>query len=256
MTSKVIINRLLTGVPGLDEVLGGGLPRGYSLLIAGPSGSGKSTLAASFLAEGARIGETGVIAAFEQRPDAARTPRLAALIESGRISLVHARTPDLSIDEILHLLVREVSRLKATRVVIDSLSGFELALAPTFREDFRESLARMVTTLSSTGVTVLMTSELEDRYIDLRFSPYGTAFMTDAIIVQRYIELDSRVRRVIAVVKVRASAHSNELREYVIDEDGIKIGELLLDQEGLLGGRPTRKRTVDRLASEPQPNSG
>ena len=152
--------------------------------------------------------------------------------------------------------MREVSRLKATRVVIDSLSGFELALAPTFREDFRESLARMVTTLSSTGVTVLMTSELEDRYIDLRFSPYGTAFMTDAIIVQRYIELDSRVRRVIAVVKVRASAHSNELREYVIDEGGIQIGELLLDQEGLLGGRPTRKRTVDRLTSEPQPNSG
>ena len=59
-----------------------------------------------------------------------------------------------------------------------------------------------------------------------------------------------------AVVKVRASAHSNELREYVIDEGGIQIGELLLDQEGLLGGRPTRKRTVDRLTSEPQPNSG
>ena len=249
-------SRAMLAVPRLDDMLGGGLPRGYSLLVAGPSGSGKSILAASFLAEGARVGEAGVIAAFEQRPDAARTPRLAALIEAGRISLVHARTPDLSIDEILHLLVREVARLKATRVVIDSLSGFELALAPTFRQDFRESLARLVTTLSSTGVTVLMTSELEDRYIDLRFSPYGTAFMTDAIIVQRYIELDSRVRRVIAVVKVRSSAHSNELREYVIDEGGIQIGELLLDQEGLLGGRPTRKRTADRLTSVPQPNSG
>ena len=248
--------RVMFAVPRLDDMLGGGLPRGYSLLIAGPSGSGKSILASAFLSEGARVGESGVIAAFEQRPDLERTPRLAALIETGRVSLVHARTPDLSIDEILHRVVREVSRLKATRVVIDSLSGFELALAPTFREDFRESLARMVTTLSSTGVTVVMTSELEDRYIDLRFSPYGTAFMTDAIIVQRYIELDSRVRRVIAVVKVRASAHSNELREYVIDQGGLRIGELLLDQEGLLGGRPTRKRTVDSLTSEPLPNSG
>ena len=97
----------------------------------------------------------------------------------------------------------EIRRLKASRVVIDSLSGFELALAPTFREDFRESLSRLVTALARAGVTVLMTSELEDRYTDLRFSPYGTAFLTDAIIVQRYIEVDSRLRRVMAVVKVR-----------------------------------------------------
>jgi circadian clock protein KaiC len=88
---------------------------------------------------------------------------------------------------------------------------------------------------------VLMTSELEDRYIDLRFSPYGTAFLTDAIIVQRYIEVDSRLRRVMAVVKVRASAHSDELREFSIDDDGIRIGEKLIGQEGLLGGRPTMK---------------
>ena len=128
-------------------------------------------------------------------------------------------------------------------MVIDSLSGFELALAPTFREDFRESLLRLVMALSSTGVTVLMTSELEDRYTDLRFSPYGTAFLTDAIIVQRYIEVESRLRRVMAVVKVRASAHSDELREYRIDTDGIHVGEKLADQEGLLGGRPTQKRT-------------
>ena len=60
------------GVPRLDEMLGGGLPRGYSLLVAGPSGSGKSILAAAFLAEGARCGETGVIAAFEQRPNRSR----------------------------------------------------------------------------------------------------------------------------------------------------------------------------------------
>jgi circadian clock protein KaiC len=106
--------------------------------------------------------------------------------------------------------------MKATRVVIDSLSGFELAVAPTFREDFRESLFRMIAALSNLGVTVLMTSELEDRYSDLRFSPYGSAFLTDAIIVQRYIEVESRLKRVMAVVKVRASAHSNELREFEI----------------------------------------
>ena len=234
--------RLKMGVPHLDEMMGGGLPRGYSLLIAGPSGSGKSILAEAFLSEGARNGETGVIAVFEQRPNRSRNLALAELIESGKVGLVDSRAPDLSIDEIVMLLLKEIRRLDATRVVIDSLSAFELALAPTFREDFRESLLRMVTALAGAGVSVLMTSELEDRYIDLRFSPYGTAFLTDAIIVQRYIEVESRLRRVMAVVKVRASAHSDQLREFSIDEGGLRIGDALPGQEGLLGGRPTRKR--------------
>lgn len=232
--------RLKTGVPRLDEMLGGGLPKGYSLLVAGPSGSGKSILAASFLEEGARNGETGVIAAFEQRPSHLRSATLVRLIQSGQVGLVDSRSPDLSIDEIVQMLFSEITRLGATRVVIDSLSGFELAVAPTFREDFRESLSRMVTALTSLGVTVLMTSELEDRYTDLRFSPYGTAFLTDAIIVQRYIEVASRLLRIMAVVKVRASAHSDELRLYRIDDNGLQVGEMLPDQEGLLGGRPTK----------------
>ena len=237
--------RLQMGIPRLDDMLGGGLPRGYSLLVAGPSGSGKSILAATFLAEGARLGEKGVIAAFEQHTTQAREPAITRLIESGQVGLVDSRAPDLSLDETLRLLLGEIRRLNATRVVIDSLSGFELALAPTFREDFRENLSRMVGALAASGVTVLMTSELEDRYTDLRFSPYGTAFMTDAIIVQRYIEMDSRLLRVMAVVKVRASAHSNELRLFTIDESGLRIGDRLDGQEGLLGGQPSR-RTAHR----------
>jgi circadian clock protein KaiC len=241
--------RLAMGVPRLDEMLGGGLPRGYSLLVAGPSGSGKSILAAAFLAEGARSGEAGVIAVFEQRPDRMRNRQIADLIAGDRVGLVDTRAPDLSIDEIVLLILDEVRRRKASRVVVDSLSGFELALAPTFRHDFRENLSRMVAALAAAGVTVLMTSELEDRYTDLRFSPYGTAFLTDAIIVQRYIEVDSRLRRVMAVVKVRASGHSDELREYAIDDGGIRIGEGLPGQEGLLGGRPTSKRAHDPPAT-------
>ena len=192
------------------------------------------------VAEGARLGETGVIAAFEQRVDRSRGRAVVELIKSGKVGVVDTRASGLSVDEISMLLLTEIRRLKATRLVIDSLSGFELALAPTFREDFRESLARMVSALCGTGVTVLMTSELEDRYTELRFSPYGTAFLTDAIVVQRYIEVDSRLQRVMAVVKVRASAHSGEMRQFSIDDDGIRIEERLVGYEGLLGGSPSR----------------
>lgn len=228
--------RLSMGIATLDTMLGGGLPRGYSLLVAGPSGSGKSILAATFLAEGVRHGETGVIAAFEQRSATSRGQVIAELLRGGHVSMVDAQSSDVSVDEVAMLLIAEIRRLKASRVVIDSLSGFELALAPTFRADFRESLSRMVWALAATGVTVLMTSELEDRYSELSFSPYGTAFLTDAIIVQRYIELDSRLQRAMAVVKVRASAHSDELRLFHIDADGIRIGARLSDTEGLLSG--------------------
>jgi circadian clock protein KaiC len=249
-SSTTAATRVRMGVPGLDEMLGGGLPRGYSLLLAGPSGSGKSILAGAFLHEGARCGETGVIAAFEQRPNKSRGPATAKLIESGRIGVIDTGAMNMSVDEIAKLLIKEIKRLNATRVVIDSLSGFELTLAPTFREDFRESLARMVAALATTGATILMTSELEDRYDDLRFSPYGTAFLTDAIIVQRYIEVDSQLKRVMAVVKVRASNHSSDLRLFTIDDDGVKIGQKLANYEGLLGGRPSRgRKTRDTIGT-------
>lgn len=234
--------RVSLGVPLLDRMLGGGLPAGYSLLVAGPSGSGKSVLAASFLAHAVKCGESAVMAAFEQHPSRSRDPRVRELISTGRVALVDGRAADLSVDEIVAQIMREVHRLGASRVVIDSLTGFELTLAPTFRSDFRESLLRMVNALSAHGVTTLLTCELEDRYKDLRFSPYGAAFLTDAILVQRYIEVESRLLRVLAVVKVRASAHANELRLYTIDDTGLCIGQMLPEHEGLLGGRPTHKR--------------
>ncbi|MEJ7669085.1 MAG: ATPase domain-containing protein [Casimicrobiaceae bacterium] len=244
--------RMTMGVPRLDEMLGGGLPAGFSLLVAGPTGSGKTILASAFLTEGARRGETGVIAAFEKSPKQTRSRTLEDLIHKGQLSVIDTRALDLSIDETLYELTETIRRTNAKRVVIDSLSGFELALAPTFREDFRESLYRMVTVLTGMGVAVLMTSELEDRYSDLRFSPYGAAFLTDAIIVQRYIEVRSRLRRVIAVVKIRGSFHSNELREFEITDEGIVIGDVLADYEGLLGGRPTARATLpDALDGTP-----
>ena len=238
------LERLSMGVPGLDEMLGGGLPSGYSLLVAGPSGSGKTILATAFLSEGVRLGERGIIVAFEQTPSQSWVHTLDDMIHAGQIGLINTRALDLSIDEIVQRLTDLIIEMKATRIVVDSLTGFELAVAPTFREDFRESLFRMFSVLSNLGMTVMMTSELEDRYVDLRFSPYGAAFLTDAIIVQRYIEVESRLQRVMAVVKVRASAHSNEIRSYEITDNGIVIGAQVLRYEGILGGQPTLKKTI------------
>jgi circadian clock protein KaiC len=231
--------RLSMGVPALDEMMGGGLPVGYSLLVVGPSGSGKTVLATQFLAEGVRAGEPGVIAAFEKSPNQLLSHKLNKLVKSGHVGLIDTRALDLSIDETLHDLVDMINRMKAKRVVIDSLSGFELALASVFREDFRESLYRMIAVLTGMGVTVLMTTELEDRYNDLRFSSYGNAFLADAILLQRYVEISGQFKRVISIVKIRGSAHSKDIRFFDIAHDQLTIGEPLTHYQGILSGQPT-----------------
>jgi len=230
--------RVSMGIEGLDEMMGGGLPAGYSLLVVGPSGSGKSILATTFLAEGTRRGETGVIAAFEKSPNQLLNKRLQEMVKAGHVGVIDTRSLDLSIDEILHDLLRMIDRMQAKRVVIDSLSGFELALAPQFSEDFRGSLYRMVAELTSKGVTILLTSELEDRYTDLRFSPYNSAILADAILVQRYVEIAGQFKRVFSVIKVRGSDHSKDIRLFDITDDGIVIGDRLTEYDGIMTGHP------------------
>lgn len=238
-------HRLSTGVRGLDEMLGGGIPRGYSVLVAGPSGSGKTVLSNKFILEGAERGEHGIVAVFEKRPNdyLQTTPhgvKFATLVREKKLEVLYLRPLDLSIDETLLELQNAVKRIGAKRAVIDSLSGLGLALAPTFRKDFRESLYRMMGALTGLGVTVMATVELADSYTSLRFSPYGIAFLTDAIIVQRYVEIDAQFRRAMAVVKVRSSQHSKDLMEYEVSEDGgLVIGRALRGYGGLLTGAPT-----------------
>jgi circadian clock protein KaiC len=88
------------------------------------------------------------------------------------------------------------------------------------------------------GLTVMMTAELEDTYTDLRFSPHGSAFLTDVIVLQRYVELEGQLKRVMTVVKVRASDHVKDLRQFEITADGIVVGEKIGAYQGLLTGSP------------------
>ncbi len=242
-TSSQDLTRLSTGVSGLDDMMGGGVPPGTSVLIAGPSGSGKTVLSMQFLTEGAKQGQPGLLALFEKRPsDYLRTNPLGATIDrqvkEGSLHVVYLRPLDLSLEETMDEVRRVVTVHKITRVVIDSLSGLELALAPVVPEDFREMLHRMVGMLTAMGITLFLTVELADSYVDLRFSPHGTAFLTDGIVLQRYVQLRGRLKRMLTVVKLRGSQHSNELRLYDITNQGLVIGEGLEEIEGIMTGSP------------------
>jgi circadian clock protein KaiC len=238
--------RVPTGVSGLDEMLNGGIPRGYSVMIAGPSGAGKTVLAGQFITEGVKRGEPGVIAIFEKRPagylqTTSLGRDLEQMIRAGTVTIVYLRPLDLSVDETLYELRETITRMQAKRVVIDSLSGFEMAVSPGFREDFRESLYRLVGVLTGLGVTVMMTLEIEDSYTELRLGPTQNAFLTDAIILQRYVELDGTLKRVMTVVKLRGSDHSKDLRLYEVHSKGLTVGDTVpLYQHGLLTAHPLK----------------
>jgi circadian clock protein KaiC len=171
--------------------------------------------------------------------------------------MLYLRPLDLSVDEITQAILDSVKRVGAKRLVIDSLVGFEMALAPGFREDFRESLYRMIVALTSAGVTILTTVEVEDKFTELQFSHYAISFLTDDIIRLRYVEIDGQLRKMMVVIKMRGGNHSKDIREYVITGKGVVvILPRRTDYDGLITGIPTRAgpraAQADEAAPEPK----
>jgi circadian clock protein KaiC len=236
--------RASTGVAALDEMMGGGIPQGDSVLITGPSGTGKSVLATQFIAEGVAKGEPGVLVVFEEHPkeyihraEGLGLP-LRDMIEKGMLEVMYLRPLDLSPDETLFEIREASRRVGAKRVVIDSMSGFEMALAPTFRTDFRESLYRLIGALTGVGITVLTTMEIVQDQTEMRFTSNVVSFLADVLILLRYIEADGEIRKVLTVGKMRGSQHSKALREYDITKHGFEIGKGLEGFHGSVSGAP------------------
>jgi circadian clock protein KaiC len=244
-------------------MLGGGILEGDSLLVAGPSGTGKSALATQFIAEGLRRGEPGIVAIFEERPQgylqraASFGLNLKTPQAKGTLETLYLRPLDLSVAETMDEIFDAIQRTGAKRLVIDSLVGFEMALAPGFRAEFRESLYRMIGALTGAGVTILSTVEVEDSFTALSFSHYAISFLTDDIIRLRYVEIDGQLRKVMMVVKMRGGNHSKDIREYVITNKGVVvIHPRRTDYTGLTTGIPQqtglRKAQADEAAPEPK----
>ncbi|MEO5511540.1 MAG: ATPase domain-containing protein [Longimicrobiales bacterium] len=236
--------RVSMGVLDLDEMMGGGIPAGDSVLVVGPSGSGKTVLATQFIAAGVAAGEPGVLIVFEEHPTEylfradALGFKLGEMMSNGMLEAIYLRPLDLSPDETLHEIREAAARVGARRVVIDSMSGFELALAPTFRQDFRESLYRLIGSLTGAGITVLTTMELAQSDSEFRFTPNVVSFLADDIILLRYVEFERALRRVLTVGKMRGSQHSKLFREYEITDHGLELRDGLDGYSGRISGAP------------------
>ena len=198
--------------------------------------------------------KTAVIAIFEEHPDIylqrakSVDVDLRAAVKENKLRIIYLRPLDLSVDETLEEIRSSVKAIGAKRVVIDSISGFEMALAPAFREDFRESLYRLIGALTGLGVTMFSTVEVVERdgSSGMQLTGYQVSFLTDDIVSQRYVEIEGALRKAMVVVKMRGSVHSREFRSYELTATGVQLGESLRDYDGIISGMPTRTLRIRR----------
>jgi circadian clock protein KaiC len=236
-----IAEALRSGIAELDELLGGGLDRGTSTLITGPAGVGKSSLAAQFACAEAARGSKAALFLFEERPATVRirTDQLGMSLSShanaGRIRLHQVDPAELAPDEFTHLVRTEIEQ-GARVVVIDSIVGYFSAMPEARFLPLR--LHEMLTFAGERGVAVFLTLGIAGITGPTR-APVDISYLADNVIVLRYFEAAGRVRKAISVVKKRAGAHENTIRELTLGSSGITVGAPLIDFNGVLTGVPT-----------------
>lgn len=242
--------RVRTGAAGLDELLDGGLPRASTTFVIGGTGTGKTILGLTFLLEGARNGEPGVLLALEEGPDQIReTARafgwdLAKFERQGLLSLLYASPVELSTDRFLHDALAAIARIGARRVVLDSLTSLALGISERRLKELVYALAKH---LRAAGVTAMASMEVAELLGSARISGYGLSFAADNLIFMRYLEIAGRLDRAVAIIKARGVAHSPVLHELLIDDQGIRVGGPLQQLQGVLTGLPaTRNESISR----------
>jgi circadian clock protein KaiC len=236
-----ITTRLPFGVPGFDALLDGGVVKGSTTTLMGPSGVGKTLLGLQFLANGLSRGETCIYVGFHESPQrllakaGAVSIPLAEAAAQGRLIVQWQPAIELAIDELAAMALAVVKRSGATRLMVDGIEGFrDSALRP---ERSRLFLNAFTNQLRDADVTTVLTEELP-LYADPAPS-HGVRLsaLTENLVLLRYAETDTRLRRMVAVIKQRESSHDPSLRELLISSHGLEITTSFEGAAGLLSGR-------------------
>ena len=231
-----------TGVAGLDAMLGGGLIPFSSTLLMGTPGAGKTLLGLSYLLEGARRGERGLLAGFHETEaglmsTAARIGLdLQGAVESGLIDIQWDPPLELSADAWAWRLLAAVEEHRPRRVFIDALTDIQRFISspqrmPTFT-------AALTNELRALGATVLIATEI-DAYVDEQLVvpiPAASATMDNGLLV-RQVEIRSSLLRLISILKARQIGTDPAIREFVISDQGITVSQPFSAATGLLTGR-------------------
>lgn len=238
--------KMASGIEALDTLLGGGLERGTSTLIAGAAGTGKSTVAAQFAWAAAEKGQRAAMFIFDENVNTllSRTRGvgidLAPHVESGLLTIQQVDPAELSPGELIHA-VREAVERDVTVIVIDSLNGYLNAMPG---EKFLIiQLHELLSYLGQAGVATLLISAHHGLIGSSMVSPVDASYLADAVILMRYFEAAGEVRQAISVLKNRGGKHERSIREFRMSNGHIEIGQPLREFRGILTGVPVLERT-------------
>ena len=240
--TNFVRDQLASGIPELNQLLGGGIERGSSVLLIGPSGTGKSLLALTFIVAAIARGERAAMFAFDEERsllfDRAKSLGidLAAMVAAGDLLFETVDAAERSPGEFAGRVRAIVTEDRVRTVVIDSLNGYHAAMPdePTLVLHIHELLQY----LNRQGVTTFMTVA-QHGLVGTMTTPVDVTYIADTVVLLRYFEARGRVRRAISIVKKRTGAHEDAIREYRIEAPhGIRVGAPLTQFQGVLGGIP------------------
>jgi circadian clock protein KaiC len=252
------MERVKTGIEGLDKMLAGGFLPQTANLVEGAPGTGKTTMGMQFIYNGiVRYNEAGIILTFEEFPqqyyrDAAtfgwdfkkleRENKLRIIMSSPEVT----KTDLENIDGRIETLVKEID---ARRIMIDSMSHFDRLTRDPI--ELRAIIYSFINALKREGLTSLLTRESPALLGESDSVDADVAFVAESYVLLRYVEIESAIHKALLVLKLRGSDHAKDIRQFSITDHGIEVQEKFVGQEGIMSGSPRSKAEAFRKAFAP-----
>ena len=220
--------RLRSGVPGLDVLLGGGLPERSVTLVSGSAGIGKTTLATQFILQGAKESEPGLYVTLEEGPEqlaasaAALGLPLRAAVDEGLVAILHLARDEIRAGQFLAVLADKIQSMKVRRLVLDAAT--DVKTEHTDPDDLRHLLYKLVVRFKTLGVTSLVTLEASALSATDSVTGLGLSPIADGLVMLRYAKRSDRLEPTLTVVKMRGSAHDRGSHALAIGKGGMRIG--------------------------------
>lgn len=248
LTQRSSTTRIPSGIPQLDEMLGGGYFRDSIILLSGATGTGKTLSATHFVAGGVAAGDRCLLFAFEEsREQLVRNARswghdFGAMERSGLLRIIPVYPHAMALEDHLLRMRWAIDEYRPKRVVVDSLSALERV---TTLRSFREFILGLTSTLKHAEIAGMLTSTAPSILGGHSITEKHISTLTDTILLLRYVELRGELKRGLLVLKMRGSQHDTTIREYTIEADGMHLGEPFRGTSGILSGNITHGRAED-----------
>jgi circadian clock protein KaiC len=231
-----------SGLPELDNLLGGGVPSGTACLITGQTGTGKSTIATLYAYAAAQRGESSTVYIFDERLETflRRAESIGLDLEQFAqkevIALRQINAGEISPGEFSHMVQQAVIEENRKLVIIDSLTGYFQAL-PDERLLLTQ-IHELLTFLSQNDVLTLLTLTDHGILEHINADTIDLSYLADTVLVIRRFEARGSVRQAISVIKKRHGPHEKTIREMQITPKGVQVGQPLTNFSGVISGRP------------------